>query len=190
MNTRVNEASPSGGAGRYSLVAMLLHWLLAVMIALNFVGAWLAEDVPKAEKMQMMAGHKAMGITILLLTVLRILWRVTKRPPALLDSLKAWEIALARVTHALFYFLLLAIPLAGWALHSAASGGAPVQVFGLFAMPPLPVGSDAASRDIFHELHEAFATLMLFLMAMHVAAAFKHVLIDRDGTMRRMLPWG
>ena len=110
---------PEQTAGRYSAVAMLLHWLLAALIGLNFLGAWMAEDAAKAEKMQMMAGHKAMGLTILILTLIRILWRVLRRPPALLDSLKAWEIALARVTHALFYFLMLAIPLAGWALHSA-----------------------------------------------------------------------
>ena len=177
-------------SGRYSLVAMLFHWLLAVLIGLNFIGAWVAEDATKAEKAQMMANHKAFGLTILILTVLRILWRLMRRPPALLDSLKAWEIALARLTHALFYFLMLAIPMAGWALHSAWTGGQPVNLFGLIAIPGLPVGTDAASKDIFHELHEVFATLMLFLMVLHVAAAFKHALLDRDGTMRRMLPWG
>ena len=181
---------PEQTAGRYSAVAMLLHWLLAALIGLNFLGAWMAEDAAKAEKMQMMAGHKAMGLTILILTLIRILWRVLRRPPALLDSLKAWEIALARVTHALFYFLMLAIPLAGWALHSAFSGGEPVSLFGLFSLPGLPVGTDKASIGMFHELHEVFASLMLLLIVLHVAAALKHAVLDRDGTMRRMLPWG
>ena len=179
-----------GGAGRYSLVAMAFHWILAILIGLNFMGAWLSEDLPKVERVQAMAGHKAMGITILLLTVLRILWRATRRPPDLLDSLKAWEIALAKVVHGLAYGFMLAVPLAGWALHSAAAGGGAVDVFGFFAMPALPVGTDRLAQGLFHELHETFATVLLALIVLHVLAAAKHIAIDRDGTLRRIVPWG
>lgn len=183
-------SSFSDKAGRYSLVAMAFHWILAILIGLNFFGAWASEDLPKAEQAVAMGGHKAMGITILLLTVLRIVWRFTNRPPALLDSLKAWEIALAKVVHGLAYAFMLAVPLAGWAMHSAFSKGAPVSVFNLFSMPALPVGHDKATAGLFHELHETFATLLLLLIVVHVLAAIKHIAIDRDGTMRRMLPWG
>ena len=180
----------TGGAGRYSLVAMAFHWILAILISLNFMGAWASEDLPKAERLVAMNGHKAMGITILLLTLARIGWRLAHHPPALLDSLKAWEIALAKVVHALAYAFMLAVPLAGWAMHSAASKGAPVAMFDVFAMPALPVGTDKAAAGLFHELHETFATLLLALIAVHVLAAIKHVALDRDGTMRRMVPWG
>ena len=180
----------TGGAGRYSLVAMAFHWILAILIGLNFAGAWASEELPRAERLVAMNGHKAMGITILLLTVARIGWRLAHNPPALLDSLKAWEIALAKVVHALAYAFMLAVPLAGWAMHSAASKGAPVAVFGLFSMPALPVGTDKPTIGLFHELHETFASLLLALAVVHVLAALKHMAVDRDGTMRRMLPWG
>jgi cytochrome b561 len=184
-----SEAANAAAAARYSRGAMALHWIIALLIVLNFIGAWEAEDLEGAEKAYAMAGHKAFGITILTLTVLRIVWRFTHKPPPLLESLKAWEAAFAKVTHSLFYFLMLAVPLAGWSLHSAASNGKPVAIFGLTQVPALPVGSDKPTVGMFHDLHETFATLLLVLLVLHVAAALKHALIDRDGTLRRMVPF-
>jgi cytochrome b561 len=136
-----------------------------------------------------MASHKAVGISVLLLTLVRIAWRFARPAPPLVETLKAWEAAVAKVTHWLFYFLMLAIPVAGWGLHSAASGGKPVSVFGVFNMPALPVGYDKPTIGVFHEAHEITATLMFLLFWLHVAAALKHQFFDRDATMRRMLPW-
>lgn len=175
-------------SARYSRGAIAFHWIIALLIAGNFAGAWLAEDLPKAEQMEMMGYHKAFGLLVLALTIARIAWRLTHQPPPLVETLKAWEAALAKVLHALMYFLMLAIPLAGWGLHSAFSKGQAVSAFGL-AVPALPVGSDKPTVGMFHELHEVFATLMLVLFAVHVAAALKHHLVDKDGTMRRMVPW-
>jgi len=183
----MNETHPA--AARYSRGAIALHWLIAVLIAMNFVVAWLAEDAPDADAAIMMGNHKAIGITVLLLTVLRILWRFTHRPPPLLETLRAWEAALAKVTHCLFYLLMLAVPLAGWAMHSAFRKGAPVSVFGVFDMPALPVAWDKQTAGLFHDLHEVTATLMLILIGLHVGAALKHHFVDRDGTVRRMVPW-
>ena len=182
------ETTPSA-ADRYSRGAVILHWLIAVLIGLNFMGAWVAEGMPKAEAAQVMANHKANGITILLLTLVRIGWRFVRPTPPMVETLKAWEVALARVTHTLFYFLMLAIPLAGWGMHSAASGGKPVSVWGLFSMPALPVGHDKPTIGVFHEAHEITATLLFLLFFLHVGAALKHQLFDKDGTMRRMWPW-
>ena len=175
---------------RYHGGAMLFHWLIAVLIALNFVGAWVAEDMPDAEKMQVLGNHKAFGMLILLLTALRIVWRILHAPPPLVDSLKAWEAALAKVTHGLILLLTIALPVAGWAMHSAFTGGKPVSFFGLFSFPGLPLAQDKGNAGMFHELHETFATLLLILLVLHVIAALKHQFVDRDGTMRRMLPWG
>jgi cytochrome b561 len=175
-------------ARRYSLGAIAFHWIIALLILLNFLGAWESHDLPPAEKAYAMAGHKAFGMTILTLSVLRLLWRLTHRAPPLLETLKSWEAALAKVTHWLFYFLMIAIPSAGWAMHSAFSGGKPVSFFGLFAFPGLPLAQDKEMAGLFHELHESLATLMLFLLALHVAAALKHQFYDHDGTFRRMLP--
>ncbi len=174
---------------RYSRGAIALHWIIALLIALNFAAAWVAEDMPKPDAALVMANHKAIGITVLVLTVLRIVWKLAHPAPPLVETLKAWEAALAKVTHVLLYGLMLAIPLAGWGLHSAFGQGKPVSIFGLFNVPALPVGSDKPTIGMFHELHEITATLMLVLFAIHVGAALKHHFVDKDGTMRRMVPF-
>lgn len=179
----------TAAAARYSRGAIAFHWAIALLIMFNFAAAWVSEDMPKEEAMQVMGNHKAIGITILLLSIGRIVWRITHRPPPLEESLKAWEAALAKVTHALFYFLIVAVPVAGWGLHSAASKGLPVSIFGLFGFPAMPVGSDKPTIGLFHEMHEVLATVMLVLLVLHILAALKHHFLDRDGTLRRMVPW-
>lgn len=183
MDTAVTSAA------RYSRGAIVLHWLIAVLIVLNIAAAWVSEGLSKADRATVMGNHKAIGITVLLLTVLRIVWRLMHRPPPLLESLKAWEAALSRVVHAGFYFLMLAIPLTGWAMSSAFSKGAGVSLFGLVTVPALPVGYDKPTAGLFAELHELLAYLMIALIGLHVAGALKHQLIDKDGTLRRMVPW-
>lgn len=175
---------------RYSTGAIAFHWIIALLIAFNYVAAWMAEDLPKEQAGALMGNHKAVGITILLLTVLRILWRITHRPPAFLTSLQPWEAMLARVTHALFYVLMIGIPLAGWLMHSAYSGGAPVNAFGVFSYPGLPLAADKAGAHTAGEVHEVLATAMLVLAGLHVLGALKHQFLDRDGSLARMLPWG
>jgi cytochrome b561 len=182
--------STTNSTARYSRGAIILHWLIAFLIIGNFVGAWTSEDLPRDQRMIMMGYHKATGIVILLLTLVRIGWRLINPPPPLLETLKTWEAALARVTHALFYVLMLAVPLAGLGLHSAFGQGKPVSIFGLFDFPALPVGIDKPTIGLFHELHEVTATAMLVLLGLHVAAALKHQFLDRDGTLARMKPFG
>lgn len=181
--------STSDSAARYSRGAILLHWLIALLIIGNFIGAWTAEDLPRDQKIVIMGYHKATGVLILLLTLVRIGWRLINRPPPLLETLKTWEAALARVTHALFYLLMLVVPLAGLGLHSAFSQGKPVSMFGLFDFPALPVGSDKPTIGLFGELHEVTATAMLVLFGLHVAAALKHQFLDRNSTLTRILPF-
>ena len=176
-------------AARYSRGAIALHWIVALMIMLNFALAWISEDLSKDDRAVMLGNHKAIGIIILMLTVVGLIWRLTHKVPPLVETLKTWEAALSKVTHALIYFLMLAIPLAGWALSSAWGKGKPVSIFGLFDFPALPVGSDKPTVDMFYELHEITGTLMLVLLALHVGAALKHQFFDKDGTMRRMVPW-
>lgn len=182
--------STTNSTARYSRGAIILHWLIALLIIGNFVGAWTSEDLPRDQRMIMMGYHKATGIVILLLTLVRIGWRLINPPPPLLETLKTWEAALAQVTHALFYVLMLAVPLAGLGLHSAFGQGKPVSIFGLFDFPALPVGIDKPTIGLFHELHEVTATAMLVLLGLHVAAALKHQFLDRDGTLARMKPFG
>jgi cytochrome b561 len=183
----MNDAGIAGA--RYGKVAMAFHWVIAVLIVLNFLSAWAAQDQPRAVATQIMGNHKAFGLTILALSVLRIAWRFVHRPPPLSEQLKAWEAAVAKVTHTLFYFLMIAIPLAGWAMVSSAGGGKPVSVFGRFDVPALPFAHDKATADTFHDVHETLAALMLLLLALHVGAALKHQFVDRDTTLARMVPF-
>lgn len=170
----------------YTSVAIALHWVIAALIASNFILVWTAGGMARAGRMELMAYHKAIGLTILILSVIRILWRISHRPPPLSASLAAWEKVLARAVHSLFYFLMIAMPLTGWAMVS--TGGQPVSMFGLFEMPALPVGSDKATGGAFHEVHEIFGFAFLALIALHVLGALKHQFMDRDGTMGRMIP--
>lgn len=186
----MNTATPpiKTAASRYSRGAMFFHWTIAVLIILNFIGAFVAEDLPKPEAAQIMGAHKAMGITILILSIGRLVWRFTKPVLPLSAGLKAWEIALAKVTHSLLYFLMIAIPASGWIMHSAFSGGKPISFFGLFSYPGLPIAQDKATGGLFNEVHEVMAFAMLALLALHLAGALKHQFIDRDGSIWRMLP--
>lgn len=179
----------STSTARYSRVAIALHWIIALVIMLNFVLAWMAEDLPKAERAAMMANHKAIGLTVLVLTLVRIAWKLTHKAPPLIETLKAWEAALAKVVHVVMYVLMLAIPIAGWGMTSIYGKGAPIDMFGLFGFPAMPVSQDKPTQEMFHELHEITATLMILLFVIHVGAALKHHLVDKDGTMRRMAPW-
>ena len=177
-------------AARYSLGAIILHWLIALLIGLNFAAAWVADSLPKPQAAQIMGNHKAIGLIVLALTLVRIGWRMAHSPPPLAETLKAWEVALARVVHALFYLLMLAIPLTGWAMHSAHSGGKAVGVFGLFAIPGLPLGESKPLAETFEAMHGTLTTLLLVLLALHVAGALKHQLFDKDRALQRMLPGG
>jgi cytochrome b561 len=183
----MDNANPAGA--RYTRGAIAFHWTIAVLILLNFAAVWIAHRVPKAEHQQIMDNHKAIGLTILALSVLRIVWRVSHPAPPFVETLRTWEAAAAKVVHALFYFLIIAIPLTGLAMVSAGSGGKPVSYFGLFGIPGLPFAADREKAGVFHEVHELFATLALALLALHVAAALKHHFVNQDGTLGRMIPW-
>lgn len=182
------KRSPSAAA-RYSRGAIALHWLIAICIWTNIAIAWITEGLPKPERTAWMGTHMALGITALMLTVTRIIWRLTHKPPPLIETLKAWEAALAKVTHFAFYFVMLAIPLSGWAMTSAFSNGRPVGIFGLFDVPGLPVAGGKPAAELFQQIHGTLAFLFLGLFALHVLGAMKHQFVDKDGTLRRMLPF-
>jgi len=174
-------------AARYSTVAIILHWAISALIIANFVIVFMAEDLAKPEKMMWMGWHKSFGISILLLAVLRIIWRLVNPVPPLNPEHKAWERTLARTIHSLFYILLIAIPVAGWLMVSGY-GSPAASVLGI-AVPELPVSDPKAVGGVAHELHEILAFAMLGLLVLHVAGALKHHFIDRDNTLARMLPF-
>ena len=173
---------------RYSMGAIVLHWLIAIAVIVNWRIAEAAEHAPEAEAGAIMSNHFALGITILVLTVLRLAWRLVKKPPPLASHLAPWEKALARVTHTAFYVLLIGLPLGGWFAMSSFGRGVPI--WGLFDLPALPVPNDPATGEAVFEAHAAGGTIMLVLIALHILGSLKHMFVDKDGNLWRMLPFG
>ncbi len=164
---------------RYSRVAIALHWLIALAIIFNLSSGLLDRYMPV---------HKATGITILVLSLFRLYWRLAHRPPPPEPTLARWEIAVATVTHWTFYVLMIAMPVTGWLMTSAGGRKFPLSWYGLFDVPYLPVARDKGLAAAMGGAHETLGYAMLALAALHIAAAMKHVFLDGDGTFARMLP--
>jgi cytochrome b561 len=175
------------GAARYSRVAILLHWLIAASILTNLYLGIAHDDVSKRTAASMIFYHKAIGFTVLALTMLRLAWRLTHRPPPYDAALKRWEVGLARVTHWTFYLFLFALPLTGWLLVS--TGGRATSIFGLFNVPALPVSHGDAAHDLYDTAHVFLGWAMLALVCLHIAGALKHQLEGHRQVFGRMAPW-
>jgi cytochrome b561 len=187
-------AFPSGRS-TYSAVAIALHWLIAALLLTNIGLAWYFGTLKGPAEVAPLALHKSIGITVLLLTLVRIGWRFTSRPPPLPDTLRPWEKWAAKATHLLFYVIMLGMPLSGWAMVSASPliKVHPTVLYGVLHWPAVPYGhldSDTLHglRKLFGRTHAILAWVAYFTIALHVLAALKHQLIDRDDVMGRMLP--
>lgn len=168
----------------YSRVAIALHWTIAALIIGNAVGGILADRVDDATAGAIMSVHKPTGLTILALSLFRLGWRLSHGFPRLPDSTPWWDAVFARATHITFYFLMIAVPLAGWMMVSG--GSRPLEYFGLFDVPKLPVSK--ATAGLAHDAHTILAFTTIGLVVLHAAGALKHHLIDRDDVLHRMLP--
>ena len=175
-------------ARRYSIGAMIFHWVIAIAVIVNWRIAENAEHAEMPEKAAIFADHKALGILILLLTVGRLLWRWTHPVPPLPSDLAKWEATLARAVHIIFYVLLIGLPLGGWFANSLA--GREIDMFGLFTIPPLPVGDDPETAKTIFGLHATGGSVFIYLIALHILGALKHTFFDKNGGIFRMLPFG
>lgn len=171
---------------RYTKVAIWLHWLIGLAVIVNIGLAMLTEDMPREAHRAAMGVHKALGMAILALTLLRILWRLTHKAPPLPAGMRGWERWTSRLVHFLFYALLILLPLSGWVWMSAADR--PIDFFGLFTFPSIVAPSKAVA-DALHDRHETLGLLMLGLVLFHVLAALKHQLVDGDRLFARMNPF-
>lgn len=183
---------------RYTRTAMLLHWLVAVLIIGNVALGLTADWFPDALVRRAVDTHKSIGITVLGLAVLRILWRLSHRPPAMPRSYPALERVGAHAAHLLLYGLILALPISGWVHDSAYkdAGNTPLRLFGLVPWPRLGfiMALDAETKERIHtawfQVHVYLGYALYALLALHVLGALKHQLIDGEGEFGRMLPWG
>ena len=170
---------------RYTGLAIALHWLLALAIVASFcVGLYMHELPISPQRLKLYNWHKWAGICILALSALRLLWRLTHRPPADVP-MPAWQQRASHAAHGLLYVLFFAVPLAGWAYSSAA--GFPIVVFGVLPLPDF-VSPDKALAEAIKPLHAALAFVLAGVVVLHVSAALKHHFIDRDGLLDRMRP--
>jgi cytochrome b561 len=170
---------------RYTGTAIALHWLLALAIFGSFVvGLYMTELPMSPQRLKLYNWHKWAGIVILTLSALRLLWRLTHRPPVDVP-MPDWQRKTSHAVHLLLYVLFFAVPLAGWAYSSAA--GFPVVVFGVIPLPDF-VSPDKEFAEAIKPLHKILAYGLAALVLGHVAAAFKHHFVDRDGLLDRMRP--
>jgi cytochrome b561 len=172
---------------RYTTAAIVLHWLIALLIVGAFVLGLVMTDIPgiSPTKLRYYAWHKWAGVTVLLLACARLLWRLRNRPPEFPAAMPSWQRGAAHGLHHLLYVFMFAVPLSGYFYTLAA--GYPVVWFGLVQLPVL-IAKNKALADTLEPVHYWLNMAMAALVVLHVVAALKHQFVDRDDTLRRMLP--
>ena len=180
--------------GRYTTPAIVFHWVIALLVFTNIGLAWSWHWVPDDSVRPLINNHKSIGITVLGLVVLRIVWRLTHRPPALPDHHKAWERGLAHFVHWALYAAIVIMPLSGWIMDSAYKDAAthPNFYFGLFQWPRIGwiMALDPATKksvhDVFEAVHGLTADVIYALVFLHIAGALKHQVLDGEAELARM----
>ena len=173
-------------ADRWGFISIGIHWLTVVLVlSLAFVGLLMDELPNSPTKVQVYALHKSFGLTVLGLTVLRLLWRLFAGVPQPVPGTPRWQVLAASLSHGALYVVLLAMPLSGWLYNSAS--GFPLKWFGLFSLPKLS-GYDPDVKGFAHDMHETLFLVLAAIVTVHALAALKHHYFDRDRTLTRMLP--
>ncbi len=168
----------------WTQTARALHWSMAVLIALQGLMGWIGNEMERSPlKVEVMTAHKSLGITLLLLALLRLLWRWTHAAPPPPPGSKPWEIRAAQLAHAALYLLIFAVPLSGWL--AASTSIVPWKLWWIIPWPGI-AAPDRDLHEIAEELHEALFQGLLAVLALHVGAALWHHLFRRDGTLSRM----
>ena len=176
--------SSSNSQARYSTVAIILHWLIALALAFQIaVGFSMPDDERGFTLFQL---HKSVGVTILVLTLVRLAWRLTHRPPTAVE--RGFQGFLAKAVHTLLYAFMIGAPLTGWAMVSTDATGIPTLLYGTIPWPHLPLPH--ALNEPLEETHELLAWIGLALFVLHVAGALRHQFLLKDGLLRRMGPGG
>jgi cytochrome b561 len=171
-------------ANRFGIVAIFLHWVLAlIIIGMLILGLYMTDQPVSLWKLKLYGWHKEWGMLVLMLVVFRIIWRISNRNPSL-ASLSVFERFAARAMHYAFYFFMITIPLSGWLITSAAN--LPVSFFGWFVIPDI-IQPDEDKMKLFEVIHEWLSYGLIAAICLHVLAALKHHFINKDDILRRML---
>lgn len=170
---------------RYGIIAIVLHWLIALlMIALFCLGLYMVDLPISVEKLRFYGWHKQFGMLVLALAIIRVIWRWSNVLPVL-DHIPQWQRWAAHSMHWAFYGFMFFLPLSGWLMSSAA--GLPVSFFGWFLLPNL-VSANPQLYKILIELHEYLAYGLMIALCGHIGASFWHHFFEKDDILRRMLP--
>jgi len=182
---------------RYSTVAIILHWTIALLILTNIGVAWYFNTLHGSAKIEPVQLHKSIGITVLVLSTLRLGWRLAVPAPKLPGYVTGWERWLAQAVHVGFYVIMFGLPLSGWALSSASPliHVFPIVLFHTVPWPAigplttLPHDQMKQAHDAFTAAHHLLAKLAYGLIVLHVAGALKHQFISNDDVVARMIPF-
>lgn len=170
----------------YGLVAILLHWLIAILIiGLLILGLYMVGLPISLQKLRFFGWHKEFGILVLMLAIVRVAWRLSNLLPSLPASIPYWQQLAARGMHFAFYIFMFAMPLTGWMVSSAA--GLSVSFFGLFVLPDLV----PANENLLHTLiavHKWLGYGLIAAICGHVGATLEHYVVLKDNLLKRMLP--
>jgi cytochrome b561 len=181
---------------RYTRIAMLFHWLIAILIAINVTLVLTVDALPDTFERPMIDLHKSIGLTVLGLAIMRVLWRLTHPAPTFPHGYAPWERRLAHLAHVVLYLLIFAMPITGW-IHDSAWKGAPTHPLNLYGVIPwfrigLIVHQDPATKEQIHALfsaiHTSLAYVLYAMVVMHIAGALKHQFIDHEPELQRMWP--
>ena len=178
--------SGSDQSGRYTTTAIVLHWVIALVVAAQIAFGWWMQLIPKdpvGPRVNAFNLHKSIGLTVLLLMAIRLAWRASHRAPAL-PPIPAWQATAARINHGLLYVCLFVQPLSGY-IGSAVSGY-PVRYFGMLLPGWAP--KHIPLKEFLSVVHMVSSWILVAAIAVHIAAALKHQFVDRDRLLRRMWP--
>jgi cytochrome b561 len=194
LSSRNLQRSEALMAHRYTATAIVLHWAIAICILFNLSLGFFMEEFPPALRKATVGLHVSSGMTVLVLVLLRLGWRLSHRPPPFPRDMKPWEQRAAHLAHASLYVLMFAMPISGFIFMSAhpPRPGAGIHVWGLLNLPPiapiahLPVDYQKYFHDRWVSYHGLGACLLIGLLLLHVAGALKHQWLDGHAELARI----
>lgn len=170
---------------KYTSVAIWLHWVVGIAILGQLALGVYMGDIPKdtPDRSWYFNLHKSIGVTLAIFIVLRIIWRLSHRPPPLEGLIPAWQVMASKISHWVLYLCMIAMPTTGMIMSSYSKYG--VKVWGMKLIP----GSDnEASREFWLGLHEFTSEILMVFIAIHVLAALKHLMMEDSNVFQRMTP--